>query len=222
VDGAGTAYELGKLPLTLGIPTNVGATAASGSGSEIARNDHRHGRDAQTGTNTTAIAANATAIAAARGAIPAPSMATPKVEGTGAAGASAAYARGDHVHPSGSGFVEMLSGQWTLSNNNVDYEVSNAALHNFLKAANAPKLMHFVFRYTAGGVNYAYLLNCPGADTPLGNAESRTFACFGWRERTSQGIAGEIVVSPSSYRIKVTNIDARGNARVNFKLWGLR
>ena len=126
--------------------------------------------------------------------------------------------------PPPSSFYEMLSGQWQLSDNNVDYTISSDALHKQLSAANAPKLMHFIFRFTGGnpGVNYAYLLNCPGADTPLGATESRTFACFGWRERTGQGIPGEIAVSPTAYRVKVSNIDARANNSVNFKLWGQR
>jgi hypothetical protein len=42
---------------------------------------------------------NGTAWEAFAGDIPAPSTATPAMDGTGAAGSSAAYARGDHVHP---------------------------------------------------------------------------------------------------------------------------
>ncbi|MBQ1428344.1 MAG: hypothetical protein IIZ06_01625, partial [Kiritimatiellae bacterium] len=42
---------------------------------------------------------NGTAWEAFAGDIPAPSTATPAMDGTGSAGTSAAYARGDHVHP---------------------------------------------------------------------------------------------------------------------------
>ena len=42
---------------------------------------------------------NGTAWEAFAGDIPAPSTATPAMDGTGAAGTSAAFARGDHVHP---------------------------------------------------------------------------------------------------------------------------
>ena len=42
---------------------------------------------------------NGTAWEAFAGDIPAPSTATPAMDGTGAAGSSTAYARGDHVHP---------------------------------------------------------------------------------------------------------------------------
>lgn len=42
---------------------------------------------------------NGTAWEAFAGDIPAPSIATPAMDGTGAAGTSAAFARGDHVHP---------------------------------------------------------------------------------------------------------------------------
>jgi len=205
-------------------------TASAGSGSLPGPWDHVHPRQPLSSFGTVGIGgtcakANASRTGLAYGDCGSPralSNRLPKIEGTAAPGTGTGVSREDHVHPATSGFVEMLSGQWTLRDNNVDYTISNAALHNFLKADDAPKLMHFIFRYSSGGVNYAYLLNCAGADTPLGAAESRAFQCFGWRERTSQGIAGEIIVAPSSYRIKVSNIDARDNTRVNFKLWGLR
>jgi len=229
VDSAGNAYELGGLPFSDVLPqASTGTTGFAGVLKGISRADHRHKRDADTTANTTRSAANATKIAANETAIAGKASVgtfTPLVDGEAAAGSSQHASREDHVHPLPpfqSGFVEMLNGQLSLTNNNVDFEVDNAALHNFLKAADAPKLMYFILRYTAGSVNYAYLLTCPGADTPLGNAESRTFFCLGWRERTGQAITGQIDVAPSAYRIKISNIDARGNSSVNYRLWGQR
>jgi len=42
------------------------------------------------------------------------------------------------------------------------------------------------------------------------------------RERTNDYVKGEIVVSPTAYRIRMANLDGRGNIRVTFKLWGTR
>ena len=54
---------------------------------------------------------NGTAWEAFAGDIPAPSTATPAMDGTGAAGTSAAFARGDHVHPSDTSKQNALSTQ---------------------------------------------------------------------------------------------------------------
>ena len=245
VNAAGNAYELGALPFSDVIPqASTGTLGFAGVLNGIARPDHRHKRDADTIANTAAIAGKAsvgsftplvagTATAGSSNhasredhvhpaqAIPL-SDDTPKADGAGTAGSGTEVSRSDHVHPLTSGFVAMLDGEWTLNNNNVDYSINNAGLHNILKASDAPKMMFFIIRYTSGGVNYAYQLTCPGADTPLGSTESRTFMCLGWRERTDSAIEGQIDVSPSGYRIKVENIDARDNQRVNFRLWGLR
>jgi len=149
--------------------------------------------------------------------------APPSIEGgTSVQGRSNRYARQDHNHGRYSGFIEMFSGQWTLNNNNVDLTFNSAAMHNYLKATDAPKVMQIIIRYAADSLNFAYMLTCPGADTPLGNAEGRDFVCFGWRERTNDAITAVISVTPSAWRIKVNNIDARGNTRVNYKIWGQR
>jgi len=159
--------------------------------------------------------------------VPAPATAAPAdVAGTAAVGTSALYARSDHVHKgpvtSNSAFVELLSGQWTLSSNSTDYTINTRTLHAQLSASNAPKMMDFIMRYTSGGVNYVYRFPCSGADTPLGENENRTFFCFTYRERTDNMMHIELAVSTIGYRIKAQNIDARGNPRVNFKLWGTR
>jgi len=224
----------GATPLSDAVPVFVAGNGMAGTSTSASRGDHVHGLHfsdippAAPG----AASAGSSEIPARRDhvhpaqTLPVPATAAPAdVAETAAVGTSALYARSDHVHkgavPKESAFLELLSGTWTLTDNNVDYTINNyVALHAQLRVSNPPRMMDFVIEYIANSIPYSYRLNCPGVATPLLSHESRTFMCFGWRERTNAAITAELIVAPRGYRIKVSNIDARGNTTVRFTLWG--
>ena len=85
-------------------------TAAVGTATAYAREDHVHpsdtskvnveaGKGLSTNDFTDALKDKLDGIAAGADVSPSPSDATPLMDGTAAAGSSAAFARGDHVHP---------------------------------------------------------------------------------------------------------------------------
>jgi hypothetical protein len=66
------------------------------------------------GNSTTQLATTAfVGTAIANAAVPAPSSTTPAMDGVGAAGSAAAYARGDHVHPSDTTKANLVSPTFT-------------------------------------------------------------------------------------------------------------
>jgi hypothetical protein len=124
-----------SLPPPSSVTPNMDGTGSAGIATAYARSDHIHPSDtsraplaspAFTGTptsttpatvdNTTKIATTAYVQAqgyATSGSIPSPSSTTPIVDGTGTAGVSANYSRGDHVHPTDTSRAPLASPTFT-------------------------------------------------------------------------------------------------------------
>jgi hypothetical protein len=124
-----------SLPPPSSVTPNMDGTGSAGIATAYARGDHIHPSDtsraplaspAFTGTptsttpatvdNTTKIATTAYVQAqgyATSGSIPSPSSTTPIVDGTGTAGVSANYSRGDHVHPTDTSRAPLASPTFT-------------------------------------------------------------------------------------------------------------
>ena len=108
IEGGGTgATTLAAAKIALGIDTKADAVDAVLSGTPVAET-------AAPGTSssrlaTTAFVTNAVSEIVISGGGASPSSATPTMNGTGAAGVSALFARGDHVHPRDTG-VAALAG----------------------------------------------------------------------------------------------------------------
>jgi collagen type VII alpha len=114
-------------------PPLMDGAAAIGIATTYARADHVHPSDASraplaspvftgapaaptpvAGNSSTALATTAFVSAAVTAAaVPVPSTAIPAMDGIGAAGTAAAYARGDHVHPSDTSLAPLASPAFT-------------------------------------------------------------------------------------------------------------
>ena len=120
---------------------------------------------------------NGSAWEAFAGDIPAPSTATPAMDGTGAAGTSAAFARGDHVHPTDTSRMAASATGADIAVSGTDATKINAALAGkFDKsggtiAASNDDPMGIVFGRGPGG--YPFMMVTDGADS-IGFSASTT------------------------------------------------
>ena len=130
---ATTAFVGGALPVASSSTPAMDGAAAAGSATAYARGDHAHPTDTSrapltspaflgtptaptqtVGDSSTHLATTAF-VAAAIPTVPAASTTTPAMDGSGAAGAATAYARGDHVHPTDTSRAPLASPTFTGS-----------------------------------------------------------------------------------------------------------
>ena len=166
---------------------------------------------------------NGTAWEAFAGDIPAPSTATPAMDGTGAAGTSAAFARGDHVHPTDTSRVptsrtvngQPLSADVTLTGADIAVSGSDAtkidtALAGKASIADLDPLL-FAQYYPDGSVKSAAEFT-PGIKYDAPDTVNRTitvkpFCNTGDSDNDNSPLSGRVVIPPF--------VDAQGNPYIS-------
>ena len=152
-----------------------------------------------------------------------PATATPKPSMpaiAAAVGTSSKYAREDHVHQGPVSKV-MATGNCTVSDNRCRVSFNSSTPHIEMTRADPYVMFQVTLRQTIGSTNVAYGVWCHGSATPMGNAESREFYCWGPRG-DGQSMHGEIGITPTSWAVEVENLNTRGATSLVYHVVGIR